>query len=99
MACDVKLSLVAIKELEESSDWYEGEAIGLGKRFVEAVKETLIHISLHPEAYQKGRGNRREAVVNIFPYLIVYDYRARTNEVYILHVFHTSRNPKLKYKK
>jgi mRNA-degrading endonuclease RelE of RelBE toxin-antitoxin system len=98
MAADVVLSLIAIKELEESSDWYEAQLHGLGKRFVGIVKETLITVSLNPETFPKKRKSRREIIVSDFPYVIVYDYDKNENEVNVLHIFHTSRNPKNRYK-
>lgn len=84
--------------MEDSSDWYEEQAIGLGKRFVEMIKKTLVLTETNPEAFPKTKQHFREVVVEDFPYLIVYRYDKGESIVNVLHVFHTSRNPKLKYR-
>ena len=99
MAAEVILSLIAIKELEESSDWYEERSVGLGRRFVNTIRQTLILTSQNPEAFPKTKKHFRETVVSDFPFIIVYVYDKEENIINILHVFHTKRNPKIKYKR
>ncbi len=98
MPAQVIFSSIAIKELEQSSDWYEEQLTGLGKRFVETIRETLILTSTHPEAFPKTKDQFREVVVSDFPFIVVYRYDKKEGIINVLHVFHTSRNPKLKYK-
>jgi plasmid stabilization system protein ParE len=95
----VKYSLIAIRELEQSSDWYEDQLTGLGKRFIETIRDTLVSVSIHPEAFPKIKGYLRQAVIKDFPFVIIFRYNKVENMMYVLHVFHTSRNPKLKYKR
>jgi plasmid stabilization system protein ParE len=94
----VIFSSIAIRELEQSSDWYEDRSIGLGKRFVKTVSDTLLTTSTAPEAFPKSKGYFREVVIKDFPFIIIYRYNRGEDVMYILHVFHTSRNPKLKFK-
>jgi plasmid stabilization system protein ParE len=98
MPAQVIYSLIAIRELEQSSDWYEEQSIGLGKRFVKTIRDTLLTTSANPEAFPKTKGNFRQVVIKDFPFIIIFRYNRVENVMYILHVFHTSRNPKLKYK-
>jgi plasmid stabilization system protein ParE len=98
MPATVIYSSVAIKELEESSDWYEEQLTGLGKRFVKTIRETLLLTSLNPEAFPRTKDQFREAVVGNFPFIVVYRYDKKDGIINVLHVFHTARNPKLKYK-
>ena len=90
---------MALKELEEASDWYEERAVGLGVLFVEIIYKAFDLIALTPGAYPQKKSNYREFTVNKFPYLVVYELADKEGAIYILHIFHTSRNPKLKYRK
>jgi plasmid stabilization system protein ParE len=99
MVDKIKLSTSAQKELEDSFDWYEEQSVGLGDRFSEVIYASLNSISNDPEAYNKKKANIRAFVVDKFPFIIIYEYLKKSDMVYVLHIFHTSRNPKLKYKK
>jgi len=92
------ISSEAVKELQESYEWYEARSDGLGGRFVEFFEKAINLILLNPEGYPNKREPYREMVLGKFPYLIVYEFVKEEHIVYILHVFHTKRNPTLKAK-
>jgi|ERR1041385_8182714 plasmid stabilization system protein ParE len=98
MPARVIYSSIAIKELEQSSDWYEDRSIGLGRRLIETIRDTLLTASANPEAFPKTKGYFRQVVIKDFPFIIIFRYNRTENLMYVLHVFHTSRNPKLKFK-
>ena len=96
MANKVKISSLAQKDLMESSEWYDEQTSGLGERFAEIIYIDINTIVKDPLIYKKVKSNIREFVVDQFPYLFIYEYK---NEmVNIIRIFHTSRNPKLKYR-
>jgi plasmid stabilization system protein ParE len=97
MQYKIVLSTLAKNEIQKSYDWYEEQTLGLGNYFIETVDGAIKSILLNPEAYPKRNRYHREMVVYRFPFLIVYQIK-KDNIINILHVFHTSRNPKLKYK-
>jgi plasmid stabilization system protein ParE len=97
MADKVKISSLAQKEFDESSLWYEDQAVGLGERFANNIYKCIDVILIDPKVYHKTKGNLREFVVDGFPFIILYEYDGAI--VNILHFFHTSRNPKLKYRR
>lgn len=99
MQFDFFVSAIAQKEIRKSFNWYEEQSDGLGLRFVNAIDHAVNSISKNPEVYQNRKGNTREFVVDQFPYIIVYRFVKKENRIYILHIFHTSRNPKLKYRR
>ncbi|HEY4327334.1 MAG TPA: type II toxin-antitoxin system RelE/ParE family toxin [Mucilaginibacter sp.] len=99
MAEKVKISSLAQKDLEDSSEWYEGENPGLGDRFAKVIYSAIISISKNAVAYPLRKANIREFIVKKFPYVIVYQFIPEKNLVKILRIFHTSRNPKFKYKR
>jgi plasmid stabilization system protein ParE len=99
MQIDFFFSATAQKEVRKSFDWYEERSEEAADRFLEAIDEAVVAISINPEAYQNRKSNTREFVVDKFPFIIVYRFLKKANTVYILHIFHTSRNPKFKYKR
>ncbi len=97
-AC-IKLHPAAIAELRESYQWYEERSEGLGNRFIASVNKRLNEIAEYPERYAKKKGNYREVMVGIFPYIIIYEVLKKERIVFVLYIFHAKRNPKLKYKR
>jgi plasmid stabilization system protein ParE len=95
----IEVSPDAEKEIEDSFDWYEQNAEGLGIRFVLSIDNAIKHITERPDAHPKKKSNIREYVVDDFPFVIVYEHLQANSLINVLHVFHTSRNPKIKYKR
>ena len=84
--------------MQDSYEWYENRIEGLGNRFVGIIDKTIEFILLNPEGYPEKSPPYREIVLNRFPYVLIYEFDKVKHIIYILHVFHTKRNPKLKYK-
>ncbi len=89
----------AIIELTASYQWYEERREGLGIRFMDAVGKGLHELSEHPERYVKKKNNYREIKIETFPYVIIYEVFKRKETVFVSYIFHTKRNPKLKYRR
>ncbi len=64
----------AYKDYTEAYEWYELKQKGLGNRFMEYVEKKINQISQHPEYFGKRQYNFREAKVENFPYMIVYEF-------------------------
>ena len=86
-------------EFLESVDWYEVQSEGLGRRFFISVSSVIKAIQTRPETFGYSRKPFREASVAFFPFTIVFTVNKKSKLVYILAVYHTSRNPKMKYRK
>ena len=99
MSCRIELHSAAQKELAEAFQWYESRSPGLGVRFIEAVNERLSELSKYPDRYAKQKAEFREVSTNIFPYILIYEFLPKEKIVFISYVFHTRRNPKLKYRR
>ncbi len=95
----IELHPQAAEELSESYHWYEQRSEGLGLRFIGSVDKRLLQIATDPERYPKRKGNFRETAVSVFHYVIIYETLKKQKIVFVYHIFHTKRNPKLKYKK
>ncbi len=89
----------AEEEYDEAYQWYEEQLRGLGDRFEETLEIRLNQICSKPLLYPKKRGVFREAKIDTFPYQIIYKIYEKENMVFISAIYHTSRNPKKKYRK
>ncbi len=89
----------AEEEFLEAVAWYETQFAGLGERFAKQLDTALKRISSQPLLYQQKLGKRREVLLQKFPYLIVFKIKARSKQIHVLAVFHTSRQPSKKARK
>lgn len=89
----------ADKEYKEAAQWYEIQRIGLGEIFIESVRKKLLFIQQYPERYSKQKTNFRETPVELFPYTIVYIFYKLKKTIIVTAIYHTSRDPKKKYRK
>ncbi len=90
----LKILKRAENELYDSCDWYEQRKKGLARRF---LKELDIHFRLitkNPALYQKqGDDNLRFSPLKKFPFVIVYWYDENLITIFVVSIFHTSREP------
>jgi plasmid stabilization system protein ParE len=57
------------------------------------IEDSVKTISENPEAFPIRIKHFREYVMPVFPFLIIYEHIPDKNLIYILRIFHTSRNP------
>ncbi len=86
----------AILMTKDAYDWYEEQKPGLGEDFLDELDGIYNKLSAHPEYFGKVKKNFRQAALKRFPFVIVYEIIK--TEVVVFAVFHTSRNPKFKFK-
>jgi plasmid stabilization system protein ParE len=91
MSLPIIMSAAAESELDDSAARYEIARAGLGTDFMTRVRRVLDTIANQPDRYPLVFKDVREAPVSRFPYCVYY--RDRGNHVFVLAVFHTSRNP------
>ena len=77
-------------DIEAAFTWYEGQAVGLGERFVEALHEVIYRICEHPQIYGLFHKDIRSAPLKRFPYVVYY--RDRQVDVLIVAVQHGRRS-------
>ncbi len=93
MLVNYVLSHEAENDILEGYFWYEQQNVGLGEEFLESLDKAHVVISKNPESYQIRYQKRVRAFpVTRFPYLILYILSK--NDVYVISVFNTNRNPK-----
>ena len=87
----------ALEMLEHAYHWYEQKQEGLGDIFLQSVEICYGKLQSAPVAYGKINNRYRQLIIPRFPYVIAFEIIK--NEVIVLAVFHTSRNPKEKLKR
>ena len=78
-------------EFDDAADWYEQRRAGLGDVFTTAVHQVLDRIVNQPRLYAQVFQDAREAPVADYPYCVYY--REEADQILVLAVFHTSRDP------
>lgn len=87
----------AENETVDAYNWYEDQYNGLGEMFLSDLESVYKKIELNPDFFSKAGKGFRQAVLKQFPYVVVYEIKRTRVVVYA--VFHTSRNPKQKFKR
>jgi len=89
----LRIHRLAVVEIDHEVDYYESCRAGLGAELedeIDAVLETILQFP-HAAAQWKDRRDRRVAVLDRFPFTLVYQLKAE--EIVILAFAHTSRSP------
>jgi len=93
--CEVELLFQAGNELSDSYDWYEKRQINLGDKFFHEINYYLKLLEQNPFQFLiKYVDDLRSASVRKFPFVIIYWVEDIAKIVFVVSIFHTSRNPK-----
>lgn len=87
----IKLHSEARKEFFESSEYYEGQVVGLGDEFIDEVEKVLEVIEQQPSSGTKITKTERRFLVSRFPYGIIYT--VEDNLITIFAVMNLRRKP------
>ena len=91
MSWPVVLTAVAERDIHAAALWYEREAPGVGRRFLDAVAAALELIGDNPHQFPLMHRDKRRALLKRFPYSVYF--RIDTASVVIVGCFHGRRNP------
>lgn len=93
MSRSVRIEVEALAELQEAAAWYDRRRPGLGFELVEAIEQTLARVIELPESFPRilERPAVRRALVQRFPYAVVFSVRADT--IHVLAYAHAKRRP------
>ena len=83
----------AEKDIAEAAEWYDRQRAGLSLQFREALDNTFALIEENPRLHAQVYRDLRRALVRRFPYGVFYVTRAE--ELVVVAVLHTARNPRL----
>jgi len=93
----IELAPRAIEEFKESVQWYFDQSESAADYFVGQIFSRILFIAQHAESFPIVKRSFRETTVFKFPFTIIYTIVK--NKVVIHSIFHTSRNPKKKFRK
>lgn len=92
---DIELLADAENELAEAFEWYEERKSGLGNLLYKELDYYLSLINSNPYLFQiKYDGELRAAGLNKFPYLVIFWVDELSFKIFVVSIFHTSRQPK-----
>ena len=80
-------------ELKHTIEWYDSKSSRIAENFKAEIKKSLLDLTVNPFLFQKIYKNHRACPIKNFPFRIIY--YIEDNIVYILSVFHTSKNPNI----
>ncbi len=93
MSLPIRFLPEARAEYDAAVDWYELQRPGLGLDFLTKVRSVLTTIAANPALHAPVYADIRRARVPRYPYVVLY--REEPDEVILISVFHTSRNPSI----
>lgn len=91
MADSTRFHPLVAEDLKAAIAWYDAIAIDLGNRFRQCVNERLDSVELFPESYGIAQGTLRVALINGFPYLLIFEWAPDSTE--IVGIFHSAADP------
>ena len=89
------ISTFSKDDLSDASKWYEKQQKGLGKYFLNDMKEAFDIICKNPVSFTVRYDDYRIYYTKTFPYEFHYQYIVSNNEIHIKAIFHTARNPQI----
>lgn len=89
---NARLTPEAEQDVEEAIAWYDERGRDLGDQFLRCVHACIGHIESHPKMYGAIYRRVRRALVDVFPYQVLYEIGR--NEIVIYGVYHCARDPR-----
>lgn len=93
MAYQIRVTKQAEDELDEVMGWYEKEKPGLGIAFLNHFFNRVAFLKSNPYLYQEVYKTYQRLLMQKYPYAVYYAVEEQKQEVTVLAVWHTSRNP------
>lgn len=91
----VKVSPVALLDIQEITDWYNEQQSDLGKRFQKATIKHINTLNKDPQIYAIRYKEIRCVLIKKFPYMVHFYINDENNTVEVLAVISTDRNPRI----
>lgn len=88
----VLFTAAARADLDAALSWYEAHAPEIMPQFREALRAAVVRIAENPKQFLASSHQTRRALLRRFPYLVIF--RETVHAVYVVAVFHTSRDPR-----
>lgn len=93
MSFRIKVDPEARKDIQKAIDWYDGQRKGLGRIFYEKVRESIQSLGTNPHRVAIRYSDVRMKKVGKYPYCLHFFIDSEQEQVIILAMIHTSRDP------
>lgn len=91
MIMKIEILGIARLEFDEAQVFYEMEQSGLGARFEDEIRHSLLRIRQYPQAWPSEHKEIRRYIVHKFPYKILYSIQ--DDKIVVLAFAHLHRKP------
>lgn len=91
----VRIKQNALTDIQEITDWYNLQQIGLGKKFQNTTVKQINSLHKYPFSYTIRYKEFRCMIIKGFPYMVHFHINNSSDEVEVYAVISTSRNPKI----
>ena len=81
----------ALEEADHAALFYSSRQVGLDRRFVEALEDTVARIRRNPSLYRRVDDGIRKCRLPRFPYAVIF--RDTNESIEIIAVMHLKRQP------
>jgi len=78
-------------EYQDAIDFYNLQSEGLGEKFRKEIDNTIALIKNYPEGFSEYTNHTRKAIVNVFPFNIIYSILP--DKILVVAVAHQHRRP------
>lgn len=86
-----RLLAVAEAELAEAAVWYESQASGLGREFLDEFESVMARVVEFPEAWKRVGTRHRRCLFRRFPFAVIYSHGE--TEIRVAGVIDLRRDP------
>ena len=86
-----RLTLEAEQDVEEAVAWYDRKSAFLGDDFIRCVNRRIQSVEQYPKMYPIVFRKMRRALVETFPYQVIYEIDP--DEIVVYAVYHCARDP------
>ncbi len=84
---------LAKQDIKEAAHWYNERQPGLGRRFIQHVRQKVNFIRQNPKAVAIRYDDVRTAVLDVFPYMVHFVLDEENKLVIVSAVLSTHQNP------
>lgn len=97
MSYSLEIKEEARHDILQASNWYADKAENLNAKFIAQLERSLKVIRNNPKTFKRVYKTFRQAALNKFPYVIMYEYSGDT--IIVFSVFNTRQHPGKKIKR
>jgi len=83
---------IAEKELNDAVDWYNEQADGLGKEFLDQLDRAIRRAVTYPQSSMEIESGLRRCIIARFPYGLIYGLDK--DKIIVVAVAHSHRHPR-----